>query len=125
MINASKINAGAQALSRLLDVAGKLYKVAAFLDPVWQLMNKILPKAPQAPMAPISIERLPAAAWEKMGLVVGQGGGMNHARETARNTKNLVTVATAILMKLPSQGTVTTNNPFGKTPFGNAMYAQP
>jgi hypothetical protein len=41
---------------------------------------------PKAPGVPISTERMPASAWEKMGLVIGQGGGTNYARKTAEGT---------------------------------------
>lgn len=40
-----------------------------------------------APTPEVSIKRMPFSAWEKMGLVVGTGGGNNYAQQTARNTR--------------------------------------
>lgn len=40
--------------------------------------------------APLSfMKQLPASSWEKMGLVIGGGGGSNPAMQTAHNTKSM------------------------------------
>jgi hypothetical protein len=37
-------------------------------------------------------KRLPASAWEKMGLVIGTGAGANYAKDTAANTKRIAEI---------------------------------
>lgn len=39
-----------------------------------------------------STKRLPASAWEKMGLVIGTGAGANYAKDTAANTKRIAEI---------------------------------
>lgn len=41
---------------------------------------------------PASARRLAVSAWERMGLVLGVGGGTNWAEQTAKNTRQLVTL---------------------------------
>jgi hypothetical protein len=47
------------------------------------------------------MKQMPASAWEKMGLIVGAGGGTNYGQQTANNTKPvpslLKTIASALL----------------------------
>ncbi len=46
-----------------------------------------------APMPSVSIAREPSSTWEKMGLIIGQGGGaVNYAKRTADNTGQAVTL---------------------------------
>lgn len=46
-------------------------------------------------------KQMPASAWEKMGLVIG-GGGVNHAAETAKNTKKTAQTLDKILQAVVS-----------------------
>jgi hypothetical protein len=51
------------------------------VDNFWNgASNKKVPE-PQAQM-----KQMPASSWEKMGLVIGGGGGTNYAQQTAKNT---------------------------------------
>jgi len=52
------------------------------VDNFWSgASNKKVPE-PQAQM-----KQMPASSWEKMGLVIGGGGGTNYAQQTAKNTE--------------------------------------
>ena len=52
------------------------------IDNFWNgASNKKAPE-PQAQM-----KQMPASSWEKMGLVIGGGGGTNYAQQTAKNTE--------------------------------------
>ena len=42
-----------------------------------------------APQPQSWMKQLPASSWEKMGLVIGGGGGANPAMQTAHNTKSM------------------------------------
>lgn len=46
----------------------------------------------KAPGIGVSTNRMPASAWEKMGLVIGHGAGTNWAQQTAKNTARLVEI---------------------------------
>lgn len=46
----------------------------------------------KAPPPTSFMNQLPAAAWERMGLVIGGGGGVNYGQQTANNTKKLVDI---------------------------------
>lgn len=43
-------------------------------------------------------QRMPVSAWERMGLVLGMGPGVNHAAETARNTRTMAAALRQIEM---------------------------
>ena len=47
---------------------------------------------PEPPTPEASTKRLPASAWEKMGLVIGTGAGANYAKDTAANTKRIAEI---------------------------------
>ncbi len=56
-------------------------------------LHEAMPKAMEAPKAPAvaaSLNRLPASNWERMGLIIGPGGAIDHAKRTADNTTKLV-----------------------------------
>lgn len=49
------------------------------------------------------MKQLPASAWEKMGLVIGGGGGTNYAKDTAHNTKKSNALLESIARHLAEQ----------------------
>ena len=96
MVLAQSASLAAKAVEKLKGMFEGL-----ILSPPFQLALKMAQIAmPKAPEVPISTERMPASAWEKMGLVIGQGGGVNYARKTAESTaksaQHLEKIANAI-----------------------------
>lgn len=90
--------------------------------PDW-IKNDVIPGhaaggVPKAPPAVISPDRLPASSWEKMGLVIGQSGAVNHQKETAKNTGTLVQLTRTLIQNTLPRG----NN---KQFFENPTYPQP
>ena len=64
----------------------------------WAAIGKLLESLSRAsstskvPEASVSYNRLQASPWERMGLVIGAGGGSNPLRATERNTRMTVAV---------------------------------
>jgi hypothetical protein len=72
----------------------------------------------RAPSPTVSINRLPASAWEKMGLIIGGGGmAVDHQKKIANNTNQMV----QILNRIANAAGVPRSGNF----FDNPMYAQP
>ena len=46
----------------------------------------------EAPSPETSARRLQTSSWERMGLVLGAGGGQNYAKDTAANTKRIAEI---------------------------------
>lgn len=85
---------------------------------IFKVLTEMSPKfKQQTPGTPVSINRLPASNWEKMGLVIGGAGGRDPARKTADNTTKMV----GLLERLVGKGGVPRSGNF----YDNSMYAQP
>jgi hypothetical protein len=88
---------------------GALWKLDAKIEKWFD--SKIL-KTIKAPDVPVSINRLPASSWEKMGLVLGQGGGNDYQKKTADATSKAVVILAKILLKMaPGRGQTPAFNP--------------
>jgi hypothetical protein len=70
---------------------------AAFKEVLKTLLSIPGTYAAQTPKTPVSIERMPSSAWERMGLIIGQTGGMNPAKTTATNTTKLVALTEKLI----------------------------
>lgn len=73
----------------------------------------------KAPPPTVSINRLPTSNWEKMGLIIGGGGLVDHQKKIANNTTQMVStlnkIATSLGVPRSGQGNF----------FDNPMYSQP
>jgi hypothetical protein len=81
--------------------------------PIWyQLWDAAMRMKMGAPGVPVSINRLPSSSWEKMGLVLGQGGGNDYQKKTADATSKAVVILAKILLKMaPGRGQTPALNP--------------
>ena len=72
----------------------------------------------QAPAVGVNINRLPASSWERMGMVLGQGGGAtNWNQKTAQNTTKLVSLTEKMFNALSGRDTFNSfNNPNAAMP---------
>lgn len=50
------------------------------------------------------MKQMPASAWERMGLIVGAGGGTNYGQQTANNTKPIPSILKQVLSALVKMG---------------------
>lgn len=80
-----------QALGALKDVAKAAFGASS------QYKNNLQP--PQAMM-----KQLPASSWERMGLVIGAGGGTNYAKDTADHTKDMAGIMKRMLAQAHENG---------------------
>lgn len=82
------------------------------IDALFNKNNQI-----QAPTPTVSTNRLPASAWEKMGLVIGNGPGVNYSKETARNTKEIAVAIKSFLSRpIPGGGGISQASPVYSRP---------
>ena len=89
--------------------AGTFGDLAGFGLKLWDQRMREKFKAPDVP---VSINRLPASNWEKMGLVLGQGGGNDYQKKTADATSKAVVILAKILLKMaPGRGQTPAFNP--------------
>ena len=72
----------------------------------------------QAPAVGVNINRLPASSWERMGMVLGQGGGAtNWNQKTAQNTTKLVSLTEKMFNAISGRDTFNSfNNPNAAMP---------
>lgn len=64
-----------------------------------------------APSPASFMKQMPASNWERMGLVIGGGGGTNYAQQTAEATKR-----SAKFLEFLAKGHFNTSNPFNPIP---------
>jgi len=82
-------------------------------------IGKVAAGGKEMPAPSSYMKQLPASAWEKMGLVIGGGGGTNYAAKTATNTEEMKKSLNKLVMAMinPKQS--------GTNPFGQAIASTP
>jgi len=113
---APAIRALVSALSQLAIVAKFAWKFSGkgiieglsnvAFGPINTLLAKLMMKVfggMAAPMTPIQPRQLPTSSWEKMGMIVGGGGGTNYNEKTAKNTGITNTILKQIQAALRGQ----------------------
>lgn len=81
-------------LNRLLDTIYNGWALLIELIPGGKIVTNAIQDIfrPTPPKPEADTKRLPTSAWEKMGLVIGSGVGVNYARDTAANTKRIAEI---------------------------------